>query len=65
MKRLFIFIGSFIITAILLSIPALTALSFVLNWDNFIKFILTILAGIEFILASTFIGIKTELMEDY
>lgn len=65
MKTLFIFIGSFVITAILLSIPALTALSFVLSWDNFIKFILVVLAGSEFILAASFIGIKTEQMEDY
>ena len=64
MKRLFIFIGSFVITAILLSIPALTALSFVFNWDNLFKVLLVMFAGSEFILVSTFIGIKTEQMED-
>lgn len=60
MKSLFIFIGSFVVTAILLAIPALTALSFVLNWDNFIKFILIILASSEFILATTSIWIAVK-----
>lgn len=65
MKSLLIFIGSIICTAILFSLPVLAALSFVFNWDNFIKFILVIFAGSEFIITTTFIWVKTKDMEDY
>lgn len=64
MKSLFIFIGSFVITAILFSIPVITALSFVFDWDNCFKFLLVIFAAGEFILTTTFIWIETKQMED-
>jgi Ca2+/H+ antiporter len=54
MKSLFIFIGSFIITTILLTIPVLTALSFVYNWDNFFKFLLVVFAISEFALTTIY-----------
>ena len=64
MKSLLIFIGSIICTAVLFSLPVLAALSFVFNWDNFIKFIMIVLAGSEFIITTTFIWIKTKETED-
>lgn len=64
MKSLFIFIGSFIITTILLAIPVLTALSFVYNWDNFIKFLLVSFAISEFALITTYFWIEVKDREE-
>lgn len=64
MKSLFIFIGSLVITAILLAIPVLTALSFVFNWNNFIKFILIMLVSSEFILVTTYFWVFAKNIEE-
>lgn len=64
MKSLFIFIGSFIITTILLAIPVLTALSFVYNWDNFIKFLLVSFAISEFALTTTYFWVEVKDREE-
>lgn len=64
MKGLFMFIGSFVITTILLSIPVLTALSFVFNWDNFIKFILVSFAISEFALTTTYFWVEVKDREE-
>lgn len=64
MKSLFIFIGSFIITIILLAIPVLTTLSFVYNWDGFIKFILIAFAISEFALTTTYFWVEVKDKEE-
>ena len=64
MKSLFIFIGSFIITTILLAIPVLTALSFVYNWDNFIKVLLVSFAISEFALTTTYFWVEVKDREE-
>lgn len=64
MKSLFIFIGSFIITTILLAIPVLTALSFVYNWDNFFKFLLVSFAISEFAITTTYFWVEVKDKEE-
>lgn len=50
MKETLIWIGSFILSAILMAIPILLTLSIIMNWDTFIQYILAIPSVIEFIL---------------
>lgn len=50
MKETLIWIGSFILSAILMAIPILLTLSIVMNWDTFIQYVLAIPSVIEFIL---------------
>lgn len=47
MKKIIYWLGCFLITIIFLSIPALTAISFVCKWNSTIQFILTIINIIE------------------
>lgn len=50
MKETLIWIGSFILSAILMAIPILLTLSVIMDWDAFIQFLLAIPFVIEFIL---------------
>jgi ABC-type sugar transport system permease subunit len=50
MKETLIWIGSFILSAILMAIPILLTLSIVMNWDTFIQYILAIPSVIEFVM---------------
>lgn len=50
MKETLIWIGSFILSAILMAIPILLTLSIIMNWNTFIQYILAIHSVIEFIL---------------
>lgn len=43
MNKILMFIGSLVLTLLLMSAPILCALSFALNWDDGIKFLLTFL----------------------
>ncbi len=43
MNKILIFIGSLVITLLIISVPVLCALSFALNWDDEIKFLMTLL----------------------
>lgn len=43
MNKILIFIGSLVLTLLIMSVPVLCTLSFVLNWVNEIKFLLTLL----------------------
>ena len=43
--------GAIIVTLILIAIPIITTVSFCLHWDNFIKWLLTIVAAGEIFLA--------------
>lgn len=42
MNKILMFIGSLVMTLLLMSVPILCALSFALNWDDGIKFLITI-----------------------
>lgn len=43
MNKILIFIGSLVMTLLLMSVPILCALSFALNWADEAKFLLTFL----------------------
>lgn len=43
MKKILVFIGSLVLTLLIMSVPILCALSFALNWANEVKFLLTFL----------------------
>ena len=50
MKETLIWIGSFILSAILMAIPILLTCSVIMEWDEFIQWILAIPSVIEFLL---------------
>ncbi len=58
MKKTLIFIGSFALTVILMSVPILTTLSWVFGWGDFIKFILIMGMIVEFLVLSGIIYYK-------
>lgn len=43
MKKILVFIGSLVLTLLIMSVPILCALSFALNWVVEVKFLLTVL----------------------
>lgn len=43
MKKILVFIGSLVLTLLIMSVPILCALSFALNWVIEVKFLLTVL----------------------
>ena len=47
MRALVCWIGSFILTVIVLGLPTLTLLAFLCDWYSFFKFILTIATAVE------------------
>ena len=50
MRKTIIFIGCTVVAVLVYSVPILLACSFLLNWDNFAKFIFTLAAIAELVL---------------
>ena len=63
MKETLVWIGSFILSAILMAIPVLLTWSVVLGWGDFIQWILVVSSVIEFIalvLSLQYFALKSE-----
>ena len=60
MKKTIILIGCVVVAVLMYSIPILLACSFFLNWDSFMKFILTLAATGELALLTFALAYKVE-----
>lgn len=58
MKNVIIILGSFVLSAIIMSIPVLATCSFTLNWNPFFKLILVSCTIAEYAALTIVIGIQ-------
>lgn len=64
MKTLAEIIGAIIISIVIFAIPIVTTLSWACSWDDFIKYILTIICTSELVLLFVYILPKVMLDEE-